>query len=78
MQKPYTVTLAFSPDNPSFLEYHLECRGETVEVFPYREWAYNKAMQKAEQYNAAAVDRRIDGYNPEFLGAKPARAGEDY
>ena len=24
------------------------------------------------------IDRRIDGYNPEFLGAKPARAGEDY
>ena len=24
------------------------------------------------------VDRRIDGYNPEFLGAKPAKAGQDY
>lgn len=24
------------------------------------------------------IDRRIDGYNPEFLGAKPAKAGEDY
>jgi hypothetical protein len=22
--------------------------------------------------------KTIDGYNPEFLGAKPARAGEDY
>lgn len=23
-------------------------------------------------------DPRIDGFNPEFLGAKPAKAGEDY
>lgn len=23
-------------------------------------------------------DTRIDGFNPEFLGAKPARQGEDY
>lgn len=23
-------------------------------------------------------DKRIDGYNPEFLGAKPPKAGEDY
>lgn len=22
--------------------------------------------------------RNIDGYNPEFLGAKPAKAGQDY
>ena len=26
----------------------------------------------------ATVDTRIDGYSPEFLGAKPARIGEDY
>lgn len=28
--------------------------------------------------NPSEADRRIDGYNPEFLGAKPAKAGEDY
>lgn len=29
-------------------------------------------------YAAPVTDRRIDGYNPEFLGAKPAKVGEDY
>lgn len=32
----------------------------------------------AARARAKAADRRIDGYNPEFLGAKPAKAGQDY
>ena len=28
--------------------------------------------------DALIEDPRIDGYNPEFFGAKPAKVGEDY
>lgn len=30
------------------------------------------------RYDSTDVDPRVDGYNPEFLGAKPPKAGEDY
>jgi len=35
-----------------------------------------EAMQWLEMY--ATPDRRVNGYNVEFLGAQPVRAGEDY
>lgn len=40
--------------------------------------AIEKLMAQLKALDKKPVDPRIDGYNVEFLGAKPPRAGEDY
>jgi hypothetical protein len=40
------------------------------------QWVDRSMLKCATKQHAQ--DRRIGGYNVEFIGAKPARAGEDY
>ncbi len=56
----------------------LEILGYPQETLDDPHGLRTQAMIRVLENRSPLIDRRIDGYNPEFLGAKPARVGEDY
>ena len=56
----------------------LEILGYPEETLDDPHGLRTQAIKQVVAKRSPFIDRRIDGYNPEFLGAKPARVGEDY
>ncbi len=63
---------SFNHRTTPLIEWIVKVGGQTIRECNTR----REALQWLEMY--AAPDRRVNGYNVEFLGAQPARAGEDY